>query len=292
MSSSSGEKRAVAKKAKKREARDLSKYINKQRTLIFASRGIKHRDRHLLQDLRDLLPHSKTDAKFDSKDQLYIINEVAEMKSCNNCIFFETRKKKDLYMWMSRVPNGPSVKFLVQNVHTMAEVKMTGNCLKGSRPLLVFDKNFDSKPHGVLLKEMFSQTFGSPKGHPNTKPFVDHVFFFALVDERIWFRNYQIVYDAGEKTGERDATTQPVLVEIGPRFVLNPDRIFAGSFGGATLWTNPRYVSPNQARSLLLRKRNAKYDNRQTDKAKRARHEAEYKPTLDPLMSEELFQAK
>jgi len=31
----------------------------------------------------------------------------------------------------------------------------------------------------------------------------------------------------------------------GPRFVLNPFKIFEGSFGGPTLWHNPHYTSPN-----------------------------------------------
>jgi hypothetical protein len=44
-----------------------TKYVNKQRSLIIASRGISHRDRHLMSDLRDLMPHAKKDAKFDSK---------------------------------------------------------------------------------------------------------------------------------------------------------------------------------------------------------------------------------
>ncbi len=48
-------------------AASSSKFINKQRTLIIASRGISHRDRHLLADLRDLMPHSKKDSKFDGK---------------------------------------------------------------------------------------------------------------------------------------------------------------------------------------------------------------------------------
>ena len=34
----------------------------------------------------------------------------------------------------------------------------------------------------------------------------------------------------------------------GPRFVLNPIRMFEGSFGGATLYVNPKYVSPNEVR--------------------------------------------
>ena len=69
------------------------------------------------------------------------------MKSCTTCLFFECRKKKDLFMWLVRSPSGPSVKFHVQNIHTMQELKFTGNCLLGSRPILVFDKAFDAAPH-------------------------------------------------------------------------------------------------------------------------------------------------
>lgn len=60
----------VDKKQKQAEARDVSRYVNKQRCLILSSRGITHRDRHLLSDLRDLLPHSKKDVKLDSKGKL------------------------------------------------------------------------------------------------------------------------------------------------------------------------------------------------------------------------------
>ena len=42
-------------------------------------------------------------------------------------------------------------------MHTKGELKMTGNCLKASRPLLSFDKTFDSDPHLVLIKELFIQ---------------------------------------------------------------------------------------------------------------------------------------
>ena len=72
----------ASKLQRKEEARDVSRYINKQRTLVLSSRGITHRDRHLLSDLRDLLPHSKKDVKFDAKDELSTINELCEMKNC------------------------------------------------------------------------------------------------------------------------------------------------------------------------------------------------------------------
>lgn len=86
------------------------------------------------------------------------------MKNCNNCLLLEARKHKDLYMWMAKAPNGPSVKMLVQNVHTMSEVKLTGNCLKGARPLLVFDESFDTDPHYrcVRLTKLHSTPSNSP----------------------------------------------------------------------------------------------------------------------------------
>lgn len=62
-----------------------------------------------------MLPHSRKDAKFDSKTKLYELNELAEMYNCNNVMFFEARKGKDLYVWLSKVPNGPTIKFHLQN---------------------------------------------------------------------------------------------------------------------------------------------------------------------------------
>lgn len=92
-----------------------SGYINRQRVLVFSSRGITTRYRHLLDDFRKLLPHHKRDVKLDAKDTLHVVNEIAEIKGCNTTIFLEARKRQDLYMWVSRVGTGPSVKFLVQN---------------------------------------------------------------------------------------------------------------------------------------------------------------------------------
>lgn len=87
----------------------------KQRVLILSSRGVTYRHRHLLNDLYSLLPHSRKDAKLDTKTKLYQLNELAELYNCNNVLFFEARKGKDLYIWMSKAPNGPTVKMHLQN---------------------------------------------------------------------------------------------------------------------------------------------------------------------------------
>ncbi|KAJ7333311.1 Brix domain-containing protein [Mycena albidolilacea] len=106
---------------------------NKQHVLLLSSRGITHRMRHFMNDLEVLLPHVKKDSKLDCKSQLHLLPELADLNNCNNTLYFEARRHEDLYLWASKTPNGPSIKMHVQNVHTMDELKMTGNCLKGSR---------------------------------------------------------------------------------------------------------------------------------------------------------------
>ena len=91
------------------------------------------------------------------------------------CLFFvlinQTETNYDFnlffYILFTDVGRGPSAKFQVENVHTAAELKMTGNCLKATRPFLSFDMAFadKDKPHLQLLKELFIQTFGIPKGN-------------------------------------------------------------------------------------------------------------------------------
>jgi ribosome biogenesis protein BRX1 len=163
----------------------MNSYKNKQRVLILSSRGITARYRHLLEDLKKLIPHHKKDNKLDAKDNIHVINEIAEMKSCNNILYLETRKHQDLYMYLGKSPLGPSAKFHVVNIHTMDELKLTGNCMMGSRPILNFDIQFESKPHWQLLKALLTDIFNTPKGHPKSKPFYDHVLSFFLVNNNI-----------------------------------------------------------------------------------------------------------
>ncbi|CAB0012831.1 unnamed protein product [Nesidiocoris tenuis] len=231
-----------------------TKWINRQRVLVFAARGTTQRDRHLMNDLKTIMPHGKAENKISRRENLAVINELCEMKNCNKSLFFEARKKLDLYLWIANTPHGPSAKFLVENVSTMQQLRMTGNCLKGSRPLLSFDDNFKKVPHLALLKELFIQVFGVPFHHPKSQPFVDRVVTFSFMDNRIWYRHYQILKEDG------------ALAEIGPRFVMNPIKIFAGSFGGETLWDNPHYITPSVWRRKVAESAGAKYVNRKHQK--------------------------
>lgn len=157
----------------------------------------------------------------------------------------------------------------------MEELKFTGNCLKGSRALLSFDPSFEQEPHYLLLKEMLMQTFGTPYHHPKSQPFIDHVFTFAILDHRIWFRNFQIMEEDGS------------LVEIGPRFCLNPIRIFEDSFSGKTIWSNPHYIAPNKYRASLKKANAGKYINKIQQKIEYERRKPKSSYRMDP--SDQIF---
>ncbi|KAI1783987.1 Brix-domain-containing protein [Ganoderma leucocontextum] len=304
------------KKAKgKRKADDMEvdeahapvtkKPRNKQRVLMLSSRGINHRMRHLMNDLEVLLPHVKKDSKLDSKNHLHLLPELADLHNCNNALYFEARRHEDLYLWAAKTPNGPSIKMHVQNVHTMDELKLTGNCLKGSRGVLSFDKAFDESEWGKLTKEVFthvsstsararvrlcepacSQIFGIPLQARKAKPFVDHVLTFSILDNKIWFRNFQII----EKDPlQPNGPPQMSLTEIGPRFVLTPIRIFEGAFSGATVYSNPEFVTPTAVRSAVRREKGEKYGNRKDAQAERGLRKDLRKLEEDELAVSKVF---
>lgn len=175
----------------------------------------------------------------------------------------------------------------------MEELHFTGNCLKGSRPILSFDPSFDEHPHMKVIKEMLIHIFGVPKQARKSKPFIDHVLSFTYADGKVWFRNFQISESEPSKTTASTSAENPAeaekpskhskpskkppalatelsLIEIGPRFVLTPIVILEGSFGGPVIYENKEFVSPNAVRSELRKKRSQKYNDRAKAQAERA----------------------
>lgn len=161
----------------------------------------------------------------------------------------------------------------------MEELDFTGNCLKGSRPVLSFDASFDKQAHLRVIKELLQHTFGVPKTSRKTKPFVDHVMSFTVADGKIWIRCYEISESersSHEKAinsqdpngegqlsdGDKKSDHQIKLIEIGPRFVLTPIVILESSFGGPVIYENKEFVSPNQIRADLRRSRAGKFNQR------------------------------
>jgi ribosome biogenesis protein BRX1 len=163
----------------------------------------------------------------------------------------------------------------------MEELHFTGNCLKGSRPVLSFDAAFEAEPHLKVIKELFLHMFGVPQGARKSKPFIDHVMGFSIADGKIWVRNYEIrevekvksdgkedeePTNKGKKSKFGDKDTDVSLVEIGPRFVLTPIVIQEGSFGGPIIYENKRFVSPNHVRAELRKAKAGRHNVRAEQK--------------------------
>ncbi|KAJ5676077.1 Ribosome biogenesis protein BRX1 [Penicillium macrosclerotiorum] len=269
----------------------------KTRVLILTSRGVTHRHRHLMSDLCALLPHTHKETKLDTKKKTagynLLLNSLADLHSCNMIFFLEAKKNgQDLYLWLSRPPNGPTIKFHLTNLHTMGELGagFAGNCLKGGRGIVVFDRSFDEQGPDMgnpgseyrgLVREMLRGVFCVPKrGVKGMKPFVDRIIGVFGVDGKIWIRIYEIRESegGGKKDGEETAKSTPKsksgepevsLVEIGPRFVLTPIVILEGSFGGPVIYENKEYVSPNQVRREIRMSKAGRYSQRKDVKIDR-----------------------
>ena len=169
----------------------------------------------------------------------------------------------------------------------MAELGFGGNCLKGGRGVVVFDKSFNDLETGSgkesmsLVREMLRGVFCVPgKNVKGMKPFIDRVVGIYGLDGKIWIRIYEI-----REGGKNDAQTPEEqkladgaevaagvkLVEVGPRFVMTPIVILEGSFGGPVIFENKMYVSPNMVRREALLKKQGKYAQRTVDRTDRNR---------------------
>lgn len=275
--------------SQKSKQQNEKQFMNRQRTLLISSRGVNFRHRHLIQDLDSLLPHARKEPKLDTKKDLQQLNEIAELYNCNNILFFEARKHQDLYLWLSKPPNGPTIKFYIQNLHTMDELNFTGNCLKGSRPILSFDHRFETTPHYQLIKELLIHNFGVPPHARKSKPFTDHVMSFSIVDDKIWVRTYEIKNAARNKTEYEEGQDDFSLVEIGPRFVMTTILILEGSFGGPKIYENKQYVSPNVVRAQLRHQAAEEAKNRAEAAIQRKLKKRESILAADPLSNDAIF---
>lgn len=101
---------------------------------------------------------------------------------------------------------------------------------------------------------------------------------------------------------------QTTLVEIGPRFVLTPIRIFEGAFSGATVFANPgtlsnyvsllsnrltslfaEFVSPAVVRSAIRREKGEKYKIRKDTEMERVERREERRRDEDELAVHKIF---
>merc|ERR1712060_736718 len=100
------------------------------------------------------------------------------------------------------------------------------------------------------------------------------------LDRKIWFRHYQV---SPEVPAAGDDPERQQLTEIGPRFVLDPIRVLAGSFSGQTLFANSFYMSPTALRVHAKKLLKNPYKRRLMNKDDHKKRVRENAPEPDPL---------
>lgn len=124
------------------KTKNTRKWVNRQRTLVLSSRRVNKFMRLFLKDIQRLLVHSKKEAKLEKNDVKMQLEELCMVHSCQNLIYLE-QQRQNVYLWFSKAPKGPTVKFKLHNIHCTTDIKMQGNCLQGSRAIVSFDGRFD-----------------------------------------------------------------------------------------------------------------------------------------------------
>ncbi|KAM0688686.1 hypothetical protein COBT_000040 [Conglomerata obtusa] len=178
--------------------------------MLILSRGCSAQSKNILKDLNKLVP-STLEHKHDQKNSFTTLVELMEMNECNSTIYIETTKRVQ-YAWIAH-ENGPSVRFKSYNQFTMQELSFPVNCSKLAGHRLFFDTQFGSGELNVV-KNLFTAVFGESE-------VFDRVLAFFYVDGKVWMRVYAI---------------EDGLKEIGPRIVLEIDKILEGCFKGKILY--------------------------------------------------------
>ena len=193
-----------------------------------------------MHEMLRFMPNVQLSKKFTASQYIQL-NTIAEENSCDYIMMYETVKERDPYLWVSQSPNGPTVCFHLETMHSVDDCHFNGICTHRSSPILLFDPEFDKTPEMAICKHLLRKALQVPFGTRGMKDIVDTALSFFLLDGRIWFRRYQIEY--GEKMN---------LCESGPRFCLNPAAILSGSFCGRKVWKNPKFVAPHKARKAPI----------------------------------------
>ena len=120
-------------------------------------------------------------------------------------------------------------------------------------------QGFDEQPHLQVLKEMLTHTFAVPKRHNKSKPFFDHVISFAVLDNRIWIRNYQVPHaplSIWWKCQDTDLPQQmthaPIISQAGPSLINYRHTLLSGCVSSGQAEGGPAECQPCGSGAPLL----------------------------------------
>jgi ribosome biogenesis protein BRX1 len=191
----------------------------KNKTFIVTSSKRCSKLKKISQDLHNILPDSKISNNITSKDYFYEL-EYNTMTQKNVSMIFLKYKKKNSYLLISNTFYCLTYQLTLLNVCTCEDFRFLGNCQKWSKSILMFDENFNEKPHLIILKPLLIEIFTSKSRNKLSEPVIDNVISFVYYKSKILLRIYQIKYLKNAYNSKKKNNI--VLLEIGPRITFLP----------------------------------------------------------------------
>jgi hypothetical protein len=134
------------------------------------------------------------------------------------------KKKTNGHLWISTFPFDPLIQMEIYDVKSLEKLSFLGNCYRWSLPFISFDKIFKKMPHLNIIRKIISAFFSSKRKDIRAEPFVDHIISLCYLNNKIWFRVYQIDFSKKKKE-EKFSINQ--FIEIGPRIIINIMKIWS-----------------------------------------------------------------
>nr|UXY87374.1 ribosome biogenesis protein BRX1 [Cryptomonas sp.] len=178
--------------------------------------------KNLAKDLFNIIPNSKLIYNAKKRNFSIEMKYISKSNENNLSIFFNSIKSKIDQILISSHFYDVTYLFSIYNFKSCADFCFFGNCSKWSKPIIVFDKYFDDKPHLAILKNIFVEIFTSKSKGKLSEPLVDHVISFVYVNSKVWLRVYQVKYIKNLGLDDSKREEEVIFLEIGPRVSLIP----------------------------------------------------------------------
>lgn len=200
-----------------------SNYSYRKKPVISCNIRKKNKNYEIVANFQSIAPHSIFFQKQVRKRFFQNLFSTISNKFPRVVLFFDfngKRKRKNL--WITTMPNEPLFFLRIENIKISTSLNFFGNHIKWAKPILLFDIEFDTRPHLKIIKKILQQFFCLKTKNKNILPYTDHVISLCFYNRKIWFRNFQINFSKNKKSSTYRAVDQ--LIETGPRMTLLPVR--------------------------------------------------------------------
>lgn len=196
--------------------------IKKRGVLVLAGRGVSNRFRHLHNDLLLLTPHSKKEQKVDTRKDLRLLQELADLSSCDHILLLESRNGQD-YLWISKRSQGPTIRLSITSFSTCEELGVLGNFYRNTRFLI--NSSLHTSVENDALLNLLSSIFSAGRDDCSS----DKILSLYEHSGTIVMRTFHISGDEA--------------VEAGPRLGFDVDLMMRGCFSGEILFKRSGFIS-------------------------------------------------